>query len=424
MDRDQSPRFISRLTRNTVALVLAGGRGSRLHELTEWRAKPAVYFGGQYRIIDFSLSNCINSGIHRIGVLTQYKAHSLIRHLSQGWSFLNSALNQFVEVLPASQRRGDNWYSGTADAVYQNRDIIRSLKPKYVLILSGDHVYMMDYGRLLAFHKEHQADMSVLCADVPIIDADRFGIINVDDQHRVRSFAEKPKLPQAKPGNPDVALASMGNYLFNTEFLFDVLESDANNPYSSRDFGKDIIPSIAKDNKVYAYPFSDFPQGGGYQPYWRDVGTLDALWQANMEMLDIEPQLNVYNSYWPILTYQRQLPSAKLVTHGPGREGRASNSIISGGCIISGAHAEHSMLFSGVRMHSWSHVEDSVIFPEVNIGRYAKIKRAIVDRGCDIPPGMIIGEDLQEDKKRFRVTENGIVAVTPQMLGQKTLSDF
>ena len=419
MDNDHSPRYISRLTRHTVALVLAGGRGSRLCELTEWRAKPAVFFGGKYRIIDFTLSNCINSGIYRVGVLTQYKAHSLIRHLSQGWSFLSRALNQFVEVLPASQRRGDNWYVGTADAVYQNRDIIRTLNPKYVLILSGDHVYMMDYGRLLAFHEECQADMSVLCANVPLQEANRYGVVTVDSQHRIKSFREKPLNPQAKLGQPQQALASMGNYLFNTDFLFDVLDADAVNPQSSRDFGHDILPHIVDNSRVMAYPFSDFPQGGGYQPYWRDVGTLDAFWESNMEMLDVEPQLNVYNTYWPILTHHPQLPSAKLITLGPGREGRASNSIISGGCIISGAHAEHSMLFANVRMHSWSHASDSILFPQVSIGRYAKIRRAIIDRGCNIPQGMVIGENPDEDRMRFRVTSKGISLVTPGMLGQK-----
>ena len=424
MPGDNSPRYISRLTRDTVALVLAGGRGSRLYELTEWRAKPAVYFGGKYRIIDFTLSNCINSGISRIGVLTQYKAHSLIRHMSLGWSFLNSALNEFVEVLPASQRRGDNWYTGTADAVYQNRDIIRTLMPKYVLILSGDHVYMMDYGRLLAFHEECGADMSILCADVPFEEASRFGIVTSDEDYRITAFTEKPENPVAKPGEPDKALASMGNYVFNTEFLFDMLGKDAGNPDSGHDFGHDILPDIVRNHHACAYPFSELPQGDDHEPYWRDVGTLDALWSANMEMLETEPHLNVYNQKWPILTYQRQLPCAKFVTHGPGREGGMRNSIVSGGCIISGANIEHSVLFSNVRAHSWSQTTDSVLFPEVDIGRNTRVTRAIIDRGCRIPEGMVIGEDPSQDRDRFRVTEHGITLVTPDMLGQKKQTRF
>ena len=412
-----NPRFISLLTRETLALVLAGGRGSRLYELTDRRAKPAVYFGGKFRIIDFPLSNCVNSGIRKIGVLTQYKAHSLIRHLVHGWSNFRTELGEFVEVLPASQRTTGNWYAGTADAIYQNLDIVETLRPKYVLVLSGDHVYKMDYGEMLAYHVENGADMTVACVGVSLEEAKGFGVMTVDDNHRVVAFDEKPEHPQPMPGSSDTALASMGNYIFNTDFLFEQLHKVAENPDSSRDFGKDIIPSIIAEHAVYAYPFRD--PITGKQPYWRDVGTIDAFWEANMELVSVNPELNLYDETWPILTYHRQLPSAKFVFRDPGREGKALDSVVSAGCVISGASVINSLLFSNVKVHSYSTVQDSVVLPEAQIGRHCRITRAVIDRGCQLPAGTVIGEDRELDAKRFRVTPNGITLVTPEMLGQK-----
>lgn len=411
-----NPRFVSLLTRDTLALVLAGGRGSRLYELTDRRAKPAVFFGGKFRIIDFPLSNCVNSGIRKIGVLTQYKAHSLIRHLVQGWSDFRTDQGEFMEVLPASQRVTATWYAGTADAIYQNLDIVEDLNPKYVLVLSGDHIYKMDYGEMLAEHVAKGADMTVSCVGVTLEEAKGFGVMTVDENRRVMAFNEKPANPQPMPGSDDTALASMGNYIFNTEFLFEQLRKDAENPDSSHDFGKDIIPSIIGEHKVFAYPFHDPVTGD--QPYWRDVGTLDAFWEANMELVAVEPELDLYDESWPILTYHRQLPSAKFVHQQPGREGKALGSVVSGGCVISGATIVNSLLFSNVKAHSWSVVSDSVLLPEVDIGRYCRISRAIIDRGCKLPEGTVIGEDREADAQRFRVTEKGIVLVTPEMLGQ------
>jgi glucose-1-phosphate adenylyltransferase len=411
-----NPRFVSLLTRDTLALVLAGGRGSRLYELTDRRAKPAVYFAGKFRIIDFPLSNCVNSGIRKIGVLTQYKAHSLIRHLVHGWSGFRTELGEFVEVLPASQRTSGEWYAGTADAIHQNRDIIEALHPRYVLVLAGDHVYKMDYGEMLAHHVAKGAEMTVACLTVSLEDAKGFGVMTVNDEHRVTGFDEKPAQPRPMPGSTDQALASMGIYLFNTDFLFEQLNRDAANPTSSRDFGKDIIPSIIDSHAVYAYPFLD-PRTG-QQPYWRDVGTLDSFWESNMELVSVDPELNLYDEEWPILTYHRQLPSAKFVFRDPGREGKALDSIVSGGCIISGAAIVNSLLFSNVRVHSYSTVTDTVVLPEVVIHRHCRISRAIIDRGCVLPEGTVIGEDREEDARRFRVTPKGITLVTPEMLGQ------
>jgi glucose-1-phosphate adenylyltransferase len=411
-----NPRFVSLLTRDTLALVLAGGRGSRLYELTDRRAKPAVYFAGKFRIIDFPLSNCVNSGIRRIGVLTQYKAHSLIQHLVRGWSGFRTELGEFVEVLPASQRTSGDWYAGTADAIYQNWDIIEALRPKYVLVLAGDHVYKMDYGEMLAHHVAKGTDMTVACLTVPLEDAKGFGVMAVNDEHRVTGFEEKPASPKPMPGSTDMALASMGIYLFNTGFLFEQLHRDAASPASSRDFGKDIIPAIIGSHAVNAYPFLD-PKTGR-QPYWRDVGTLDSFWESNMELVSVAPELNLYDEEWPILTYHRQLPSAKFVFRDPGREGKALDSIVSGGCIISGATLVNSLLFSNVRVHSYSTVTDTVVLPEVVINRHCQISRAIIDRGCVLPEGTIIGEDREADARRFRVTPKGITLVTPEMLGQ------
>jgi len=413
-----NPRFVSLLTRDTLALVLAGGRGSRLYELTDSRAKPAVYFAGKFRIIDFPLSNCVNSGIRRIGVLTQYKAHSLIRHLVHGWSAFRTELGEFVEILPASQRTSGEWYTGTADAVYQNRDIVEALNPKYILVLAGDHVYKMDYGEMLAHHVAKKAQMTVACLTVSLEDAKGFGVMTVDEEQRVRAFEEKPAHPQPMPGSADQALASMGIYLFDTDFLFEQLHRDAANPASSRDFGKDIIPSIIGSHPVFAYPFRDPVTGN--QPYWRDVGTLDSFWESNMELVSVDPELNLYDEEWPILTYQRQLPSAKFVFRDPGREGKALDSIVSGGCIISGSAIVNSLLFSNVRVHSYSVVTATVVLPEVVIHRHCRITRAIIDRGCVLPEGTVIGEDREADAQRFRVTPKGITLVTREMLGQAT----
>lgn len=413
-----NPRFVSRLTKDTLALILAGGRGSRLYELTDWRAKPALYFGGKFRIIDFPLSNCINSGIRRVGVLTQYKAHSLIRHIQVGWSHFKRELGEYVEVLPASQRNSPNWYQGTADALYQNVDIIRAAKPKYVMVLSGDHIYQMDYGNILAYHVESKAKLTVSCVEVPVEEAaGAFGVMTVDEQDRILRFDEKPAEPTPVPGNPKLCLASMGNYIFDTEFLLDLLEEDAAKEGSDHDFGKDIIPSIMGRDDVFAFRFRDQQ---GNQAYWRDVGTLDAFWKANMELISPTPSLNLYDHQWPIWTYQPQLPPAKFVFDDDDRRGYAVDSMVSGGCIISGGTVRKSVLFSDVRVHSYTLVEESVLLPGVQVHRRAKVKRAIIDRACEIPAGMEIGIDLEQDKARgFRVTPTGITLVTREMLGQR-----
>ena len=418
-DHSNDARYISRLTRETLALILAGGQGSRLYELTQWRAKPSVYFGGKLRIIDFPLSNCLNSGLRRIGVLTQYKAHSLIRHLVHGWTGFRPGGREFVEILPASQRVGGEWYKGTADAVYQNLDIVRTHQPRLVLVLAGDHVYKMDYGRLLAAHADKGADMSVCCIEVPIKEAaGQLGVMTVDESGRVIDFNEKPKVPTPIPGNPELCLASMGNYVFNTDFLYEQVIKDADTPTSAHDFGRDIIPSIIDKYQVYAYPFRD-PETDE-QAYWRDVGTLDAFWEANMELIAVTPQLNLYDNQWPILSSQEQLPPAKFVFDEPGRRGEAIQSTVSAGCVVSGASVHRSLLFSQVNVSSYSTVEDSVILPEVDIGRHSRIRRAIIDRGTVIPDGTEIGIDVEADKKRgFRITEAGITLVTPDMLGQQ-----
>lgn len=413
----RSGRFVSRLTRNTLALVLAGGRGTRLKQLTSWRVKPAVPFGGKFRIVDFPLSNCVNSDIRSIGVLTQYKSHSLIRHIQQGWSYLRGEFNEFIEILPAQQRIEDSWYSGTADAVYQNLDIIRMHSPTYVLILAGDHIYKMDYGPMLAQHVERGADVTVGCIEVPVKRANAFGVMSVDDAWRITEFKEKPDEPTPMPGRPGIALASMGIYVFNTDFLYDQLIKDADNIKSSHDFGKDIIPSVIHSHCVNAYPFRD--EQTGKQAYWRDVGTVDAFWEANMELVGVTPELNLYDEDWPIWTYQEQLPPAKFVFDSDDRRGMAMDSMVSGGCVISGATIRHSLLFSKVRIESWSYVQDAVVLPNVEIGRHCRIRRAVIDKGCKIPDGTVIGYNLEEDAKRFYVTESGIVLVVPEMLGQE-----
>ncbi len=416
---DPNSRYVSRLTRDTMALILAGGRGSRLHELTDWRAKPALHFGGKFRIIDFPLSNCVNSGIRRVGVLTQYKAHSLIRHLIRGWSHFKKEHGEYVEILPASQRYSPNWYQGTADAIYQNLDIIQAEAPKYVMVLSGDHVYQMDYGSMLAYHVENNADLTVSCIEVPIEEASgAFGVMTVDKNDRITRFDEKPKHPTELFDQPGYTLASMGNYIFNREYLFDQLRIDAENPESENDFGKNIIPSIIKNDNVLAYRFRDHETG--VASYWRDVGTLDSFWEANMELVSPDPALNLYNHDWPIWTYQTQLPPAKFVFNDDGRRGYAVDSMVSGGCIVSGGSVRQSLLFSDVHVHSFSDIQESVILPSVEIHRNAKIKKAIIDASCVIPDGMVIGYDHEHDRARgFRVTKKGVVVVTREMLGQK-----
>jgi glucose-1-phosphate adenylyltransferase len=415
---ENNARYVSKLTRDTYAIILAGGRGSRLYELTEWRAKPALFFGGKFRIIDFPLSNCINSGIRRVGVVTQYKAHSLIKHLVRGWGHFKKELGEGIEILPASQRYSDNWYQGTADAVFQNIDIIRGEIPTNVMILSGDHVYRQDYGDMLAFHNSKLADMTVSCFVVPIEEAaNAFGVIEVDSDYRIIGFEEKPAKPKPLPNDPTLCLASMGNYVFKTEFLFDQLRSDSNNLQSDHDFGKNIIPSIIKDNRVYAYRFAD--PAKDEKAYWKDVGTLDSYWLANIELTTPTPPLNLYDPRWPIWTFQEQLPPAKFVFNDNDRRGYAVDSLVSGGCIISGSKVESSVLYSNVRTNSWSSIEQSVLLPEVDVGRHCRLRKTIIDRGCKIPANTDIGFDAAADSARgFRVTAGGVTLVTRSMLGQ------
>jgi glucose-1-phosphate adenylyltransferase len=402
-------RFVSKVTRDTMALVLAGGRGTRLKQLTDWRAKPAVPFGGKFRIIDFPLSNCINSGIRQISVVTQYKSHSLIRHIQKGWSWL-SGFKEFVELMPASQQ-SESWYVGTADAVCQNLNIIRSHKPKYILILAGDHIYKMDYGLMIAEHVDKNADMTVGCLEVPLDMAKSFGVMSIDNSEQIVRFAEKPAQPEPTPTDPEKALASMGIYVFNAEFLYEQLRID-----SSHDFGKDIIPSLIQKHRVFAYRFRDVQKGE--QPYWRDVGTVDAFWEANMELVSVSPELNLYDEEWPIWTYQEQLPPAKFVFDDDDRRGMAVDSMVSGGCLISGAKIKRSLLFSNVKLNSYSLLKEAVVLPDVNIGRHCRIKKVVIDKGVHIPPKTEIGYNREEDAKRFYVSESGVVLVTPEMFGQ------
>lgn len=414
-------RFISALTKNTFALILAGGRGTRLKALTDTRAKPSVPFGGKFRIIDFPLSNCINSGIRRIGVATQYKSHSLLQHVQRGWGFLRGEFNEFVELWPAQQRIQEQWYMGTADAVFQNLDIIRNLGAEYVLILAGDHIYKMDYGQMLAVHVRNKADMTVACINVPIEEAKAFGVIEVDKDDRVIDFKEKPDNPNPLPNNPSQAFASMGIYVFNSSFLYEQLIKDADDPKSEHDFGKDIIPKIIHKYRVFAHRFTDSCVGatdGNF--YWRDVGTVDAYWEANMELTKVTPELNLYDGDWPIWTYQEQLPPAKFVFDNADRCGMATDSLVSGGCIVSGGKVNRSVLFSDVRVNSFSNIEDSVILPKVEIGRNVTLKRVVIDKGAKIPDGMQIGVDLELDRQRFYVSEKGITLVTSEMLGVPT----
>lgn len=416
MSKNNSTRFVSRLTRDTLALILAGGRGSRLKQLTDWRAKPAVPFGGKFRIIDFPLSNCVNSGIRRVGVLSQYKSHSLIRHIQQGWGFMRGELGEFVELLPASQRTEEGWYLGTADAVYQNIDILRNHNPEYVLILAGDHIYKMDYGDMLAEHVAQNADMTIGCIEVPLDEAKAFGVMSIDDSRRIVDFNEKPAAPTPVPGRDDVALASMGIYIFNAAFLYEQLIKDADSSRSSHDFGHDIIPSLIGKYKVVAFPYKDVQ--GNDPGYWRDVGTIDAFWSANLELIGVTPELNLYDDDWPIWTHQAQLPPAKFVFDDDDRRGMAVDSMVSGGCIISGSVVRHSVLFSNVQVHSFSEIDDCVVLPDVSIGRHCRLKKVVFDKGCAVPADTEIGYDAKRDAERFYVSPNGVVLVTPEMLGQ------
>jgi glucose-1-phosphate adenylyltransferase len=407
------------LARDAMAYVLAGGRGSRLKELTERRAKPAVYFGGKARIIDFALSNAINSGIRRIGVATQYKAHSLIRHLQQGWNFLRPERNESFDILPASQRVSETqWYAGTADAVFQNIDIIEGHGPEYMVILAGDHIYKMDYELMLRQHCDQQADVTIACLEVPREQASGFGVMAVDTSDRIISFVEKPADPPGIPGNPDVSLASMGVYVFRTAFLIEQLRRDEASPGSSRDFGKDIIPWLVTNAKAVAHRFSRscVRSANEGQSYWRDVGTVDAYWEANIDLTDVVPQLDLYDRSWPLWTYAEISPPAKFVHDVDGRRGYAVSSLVSGDCIVSGSAIHRSLLFSGVRANSYSLLEESVVLPRCQIGRGARLRRVILDHGVIIPAGLVVGEDPALDATRFRRTASGICLVTQAML--------
>ncbi len=420
MSSSETSRYVSLLTKGTLALVLAGGRGSRLKHLTQWRAKPAVPFGGKFRIIDFPLSNCINSGIRRIGVVTQYKAHSLMRHIQRGWGFLRGEFEEFVELMPASQRlEEESWYTGTANAILQNLDIIRAHNPEHVLVLAGDHVYKMDYGQMLVQHVQSGADVTVGSFEVPRGAATSLGTMKIDAHNRITEFAEKSPDPIPMPDKDDRALASMGIYCFNAHFMYKQLDRDAADLESTHDFGRDVIPHIVAHHKAVAHRFGPASLGGiASSVYWRDVGTVDAYWEANMDLTHVVPELNLYDAKWPIWTYQEQLPPAKFVLDEEGRRGIAINSLVAGGCIISGAHVQSSLLFSNVRVNSFSRVEDSVILPNVNIARHCFVRRAVIDKGCQLPEGLVVGVDPAEDGKRFYRTEGGITLITADMLGQ------
>jgi glucose-1-phosphate adenylyltransferase len=418
--RTNTGRYVSRLTSGTLAVVMAGGRGERLKGLTEHRCKPATPFGGKFRIIDFVLSNCVNSGIRQIAVLTQYKAQSLIQHIQRGWSYLRGELGEFVELIPAQQQIGSFWYRGTADSVYQNLEFIKSHNPTHVLILAGDHIYKMDYGPMIAYHEQCEADITVGVVDVPIERANEFGILTTDETNRVVKFAEKPQDPDPLIGHADLARASMGIYVIAMDMLEQLLNADAANETSSHDFGKNIIPPAIDTLRVFAYPFEDVETRA--QNYWRDVGNVDALYEANMELVALAPELNIYDHQWPIWTYQAQQPPAKFVLDGEGRRGMAVNSMVAGGCIISGAHVMQSLLSSDVRIEEGSTVDSSVLLPHVSVGRRAVIKRCILDENCVIPDEMQIGIDPAEDKRRFYVTKGGVVLVTQDMLRALTVT--
>jgi glucose-1-phosphate adenylyltransferase len=414
-----STRVQERLARRTIALVLAGGRGSRLKQLTDRRAKPAVFFGGKFRIIDFALSNCLNSNIRRIAVLTQYKAHSLLRHLQMGWSFLRPEMNEFLDLLPAQQRLDEaTWYRGTADAVFQNFDILRAARPEFFVVLAGDHIYKMDYSNMLADMQARGADCIVACVEVPLEQASEFGVMAVDESLKIVDFLEKPRSPPAMPGKPDRALASMGIYAFSADFLYSELQRDHEDPTSSHDFGKDVIPHLVSRGLAAAHRFEDscVKTTPDAEPYWRDVGTIDAYWAANLDLIRPTPSLDIYDPNWPVWTYQQQLPPAKFVFDDDDRRGLAIDSMVSGGCIISGAQVRRSLLFSSVRVNSYAQTCDAVLLPEVQVGRYARLNKVVVDRGVRIPENLVVGEDPEVDNKRFYRSEGGVVLISGDML--------
>ncbi len=412
-------RKVAPLARDAMAYVLAGGRGSRLMELTDRRAKPAVPFGGKSRIIDFALSNALNSGIRRIGVATQYKAHSLIRHMQRGWNFFRPERNESFDILPASQRVSeDQWYAGTADAIYQNLDIIETYKVKYMVVLAGDHIYKMDYELMLQQHVDSGADVTIGCLEVPRMEATGFGVMHVDANNRITAFLEKPKDPPGIPGNPEMALASMGIYVFETNFLADQLRRDAADPHSSRDFGKDIIPNIVSGGKAVAHRFTQscVRSAQEAEAYWRDVGTVDAYWEANIDLTETLPALDLYDQNWPVWTYGEVTPPAKFVHDIEGRRGQAVASLVSGGCMVSGSSVLHSLLFTGVKVNSFSLLQQAVVLPHVNVGRNSSLKRVVIDSGVNIPEGLVVGEDPEFDAKRFRRTANGVCLITQPMI--------
>lgn len=413
------PERLSHLLQHTYALILAGGRGSRLKQLTMRRAKPAVPFGGKFSIIDFALSNCVNSGIRRIGVLTQYKAQSLIRHIERGWSFLDVNLGEFIDVMPAQQQVDEQWYTGTANAVYQNLDMVREVNPDLVLILGGDHIYKMDYAPLLAEHVRSRADATVACIEVPLEDAHHFGVVTVDDEFRITRFDEKPAMPRPMPSRPDHVLVSMGIYVFSRRFLDEQLVRDAAASASGHDFGHDLLPWLAARHRVMAHRFeASCVNMVGNRPYWRDVGTIDAYWAANMDLVLAEPELNLYDDDWPIRSLQRQLPPAKFVFDDDGRRGMAVDSLVSSGCIVRGATIRRSILFSKVRVDEGSLVEDTLVLPNVVIGRGVRLHKVVVDKHCVLPDGLQAGIDPESDRRHFHVTPRGVTLITPEMLGQ------
>ena len=418
MDNNARIDLERRLPKRAMALILAGGRGSRLKQLTDTRCKPAVYFGGHFRIIDFVLSNCMNSGLRRIGVLTQYKSHSLLRHLQRGWNFLKSEMHEFVDLIPAQQRVDEEvWYRGTADAVYQSLDIIKSNKPEYVVILAGDHIYKMDYARMLADHALSGAGVTVGCIEVDRQEAKAFGVMAIDENKKVTSFVEKPADPPAMPGKPDRSLASMGIYIFTADYLYRMLDEDIALEGSSHDFGKDIIPKAVGEGQVVAHFFQDSCVYNSEKApaYWRDVGTIDAYWEANIDLTATVPELNLYDRSWPIWTYQEQLPPAKFVHNEANRRGEAIESSVSAGCILSGS-VHNSLLFSNCRVHSYTQIHGAVLLPEVQVGRNVRLTKVVVDRGCRIPDGLVVGEDPDEDARRFYRSEGGVTLITPRML--------
>ncbi len=412
----------SRLTNRSMAFVLAGGRGSRLKELTDRRVKPAVYFGGKTRIVDFALSNALNSGIRKMAIATQYKAHSLIRHCQRGWSFFRAERNEFLDVLPASQRYDEAmWYRGTADAVAQNIDIVDSYDVDYVLILAGDHIYKMDYEKMIRHHVEADADVTIGCLTVPRMEATAFGVMAVDESDRITSFLEKPEDPPGTPHDPEVALASMGIYVFKWSFLRALLINDMEDDNSSHDFGNDIIPDIVKNGKAQAHRFTDscVRSSNETTAYWRDVGTVDAFWKANIDLTDFTPELDLWDTEWPIWTYSESVPPAKFIHDEADRRGNAVSSLVSGGCIISGTEIRRSLLFTQVHTNSYASLDGAVVLPYVNVARHARLKNVVIDRGVQIPEGLVVGEDPEEDAKWFRVTDGGVTLITTPMLEKR-----